>query len=342
MTVGSASEWRKPTEHHSTSLKPIRRPLCKASVLKRGLIFVVALILVGCDGETPGTKAVVATVNGQAIAESDFQEAFARRKSALDSNLLAKPGVKEALQRRVLDELIARRLLLQEAVRREVSPSQEAVEQRLAELSQGYAPSDYEAMLKEQGLSPDVFRAKVAEDLTMELLMEKVLGETEPPKTEEVEAYYREHVSQMHRPVRARALHLVVAKAEEAGRLREDILKGADFAELARRHSLGPEAAKNGELGWRSPGEMPEAFDEAIFALKPGEVSPVVSSPYGFHLFKLLEVKESGVPSLEEARPAIVVQLKAGAREAKQRMWLEELQAKANIVVYRKAQEVSK
>jgi parvulin-like peptidyl-prolyl isomerase len=297
------------------------------------------MALMGCGSETPGTRSVVATVDGRAIMEGEFQEAFDRRKAVLDESLLAKPDVQEALKRRVLEELIARRLLLQEADRRGVSPPPEAVEQRLAELSQGYTPNDYEAMLKEQGLSPEFFRARVTEDLTIELLMEKALGEPKTPKPAEVEAYYQEHVSEMHRPVRARALHLVVTTAEEAGKLRESVLKGADFAELARRHSIGPEAVKDGELGWRSPGEMPEAFDEAIFALQPGQVSPVVSSPYGFHLFKLLEVRESGVPSLEEARPAIIARLKNEAREAQQRLWLEGLQAKADIVVHGTAQE---
>lgn len=293
----------------------------------------LALVLLGCGTEAPGPRTVVAKVNGQAITREEFKKALARRETSLDEELLGKPGVREALARQVLEELMTRRLLLQEAARQGTAASAAEVERRVAELSEGYGPREYEAMLKEIGLSSASFRAMVADDLAIERLQDKALGETGEPEAEEVEAFYREHVQELHRPVRARALHIMVASAEEASRLREEILDGADFAQVAKEHSLGPEAARNGSLGWRSPGEMPEAFDDAIFALKPGQVSPVVSSPYGYHLFKLIEVRESGVPSLEEARPAIVAALKAKERDKRYRRWLENLRAGAEVVV---------
>jgi parvulin-like peptidyl-prolyl isomerase len=314
-------------------LKDTEKLFKGATAFKRGLIFLIALTFLGCGSEATSSRDAVARVNGQAISRGELQKALAPREASLDEELLAKPGVKEALARQVLDELITRRLLMQEAARRGVFVSGEAIEGRIAGLSEGYSPQEFEAMLKERGLSLDSFRAGLAEDLAIEALLEEALGEAEEPDPQVLEAYYREHVQELHLPLRARALHIMVASAEEADRLRQEILNGADFAEMAGRHSLGPEAGKEGELGWRSPGEMPEAFDEAIFSLKPGQISPVVSSPYGYHLFKLLEVKESGVLSLEEARAGIAAGLKAQDRDVRYRQWLETLRAKADVVM---------
>lgn len=343
MTVGFQSRRHGACGRRTLSFKQFQSLLFRmATGLKRGLICLAALALLGCGSQGSGSGAVAASVNGQAITEGEFQQALARRKAALGEKPPVAPGAESALEHRVLEELIVRRLLLQEAARRGVSASADEVERRIQELSGSYDPDEYQAILREQGLTPDSFRAMVAEDLTMELLMEQAAGQIEAPGQEEVEAYFREHAEGLRRPFRARALHLVVASAEDAARLREAILKGEDFAEVARRHSLGPEADQNGDLGWRSPGELPEAFDDAIFSLKAGEVSPVVASPFGYHLFKLLEVKESGTPSLDEARPYIVAQLKEEAREARQQRWLEELRAKAEVVVSRKVQEESR
>ncbi|MFQ6672279.1 MAG: peptidyl-prolyl cis-trans isomerase, partial [Candidatus Tectimicrobiota bacterium] len=296
--------------------------------------------LVGCDSSSFRGRAVVAAVNGEVITAEALERALALRRDNLAQELAERPEVLRAVEEGVLEELITRRLLLQEAARRGVSISREAVERRLTTLSEGYTLADYEAMLTERGLSLESFRARLSEDLTIERLLDEVLGTAEPPRPEVVEAYYRDHQGDLRRPVRVRTLHLVVSTAEEAWDLREAILAGRDFAETARRHSLGPEAVRDGELGWVSPGQMPEAFDEVIFGLKPGEVSPVVASPYGYHLFKLVEVESEGLPTLEEARPAIVARLGAEARQARYRQWVADLRLRADVVVHRRGGEV--
>ena len=298
------------------------------------MILVIFLAAAGCDASAPSPRAVVATVNGEAITAEVFERTLALRMAALAEELVAEPGGRRALKKRVLEELVTRRLLLQEAARRSVVPSPGDVERRVAELSEGFTQEEYAAMLAEKGSSSEDFRSRVTEDLTIERLLEEVLEEPEAAKPEAVEAYYREHLADLQRPIRARTLHLVVADAQKAERLRKDILAGGDFAELARQHSLGPEAARNGELGWVSPGQLPEAFDEAIFALKVGEVSPVVTSPYGYHLFKLLALKPAGIQTLAEARPTIVSRMGGELREARYRRWMAERRKRATVVIH--------
>jgi len=334
MTVGYPNKYQERTKRKGSSRRRRNASSDVETSLKRWLICVLVLALAGCDSGSVEPRGAVATVSGQEITAEAFEEALTLRRANLAPELLARPEVQWALEERVLEDLITRHLLLQEAARRGISSSQEAVERRLKVLAEGYSSAEYEAMLAERGHSLQSFRASLAEDLAIERLLEEVVGRPEPPKPGVVKTYYMSHKGELHRPVRARTLHLVVSTADEAKSVREAILAGGDFAETARRRSLGPEAVRNGELGWVSPGQMPEAFDEAIFSLQPGEVSPVVASPYGYHLFKLVEMVPAGVPSLEEARSEIVALLGGEAHEARYRQWVAELRARTTVIVH--------
>ena len=104
----------------------------------------------------------------------------------------------------------------------------------------------------------------------------------------------------------------------------EEILKeargGADFGELAKRHSKGETAAQGGDMGFVGRGQLVEALDAALFALEENEVSDIVESPVGWHLLKAVEKQEAGVMALDEVREDIVKALKrerGGARAAR-------------------------
>ncbi|MBK8016361.1 MAG: peptidylprolyl isomerase [Betaproteobacteria bacterium] len=87
-------------------------------------------------------------------------------------------------------------------------------------------------------------------------------------------------------------LNEIVAEDEAKRRLeaiREKVVAGGDFAEFARAQSEDSSAARGGDLGWLSPGDTVPEFEQAMAALKPGEVSPPVQSPFGWHLIQVLQ-----------------------------------------------------
>jgi peptidyl-prolyl cis-trans isomerase SurA len=84
------------------------------------------------------------------------------------------------------------------------------------------------------------------------------------------------------------------AKTELAEQLARQASEGADFADLARQHSEAPEALQGGSLGWRPPDRLPELFVGAVAKLQAGQVAPVVKSPAGLHVLKLLDKRSQG------------------------------------------------
>ncbi|MCE9678280.1 peptidylprolyl isomerase [Shewanella sp. AS1] len=91
--------------------------------------------------------------------------------------------------------------------------------------------------------------------------------------------------------VQATARHLLVSSEEQCQQLKQQILEGADFAELAKAHSSCPSGAQGGELGSFGPGMMVREFDEVVFSAPLNEVQGPVKTQFGYHL---LEVTSRG------------------------------------------------
>ena len=99
------------------------------------------------------------------------------------------------------------------------------------------------------------------------------------------------------------------AARKKAEALRERAIAGTDFAALAAENSDDTaSAAKGGDLGYNAKGRMVQAFDDAQFALEPGEISEVVETPFGFHVIKVEAVREGDVPK-EDAKRELAARL---------------------------------
>ena len=124
---------------------------------------------------------------------------------------------------------------------------------------------------------------------------------------EEVERYFREHGDEYKYEYRVR--HILVNTLEEAEEARK-LLKNNQFAWVANRYSVDSMAKHGGDLGYLTKGNMIPEFETVIFDLKPDEVSRIVESDFGFHLIKMVGMREARVKvSLDEVRERIMSQL---------------------------------
>lgn len=157
----------------------------------------------------------------------------------------------------------------------------------------------------------------------------ETLGRQVEVSEEEVRAQYRANQERYRRQEAREAAHILIEvpgdaseqavreARRQAERLRERIAGGADFAALARQYSDDTgSAAQGGELGYIARGTMAEAFEQALFSLEePGAVSEPVRTRYGFHLVKLLDVREPAAKSFAEARAEIERELRTRRAE---------------------------
>ena len=88
--------------------------------------------------------------------------------------------------------------------------------------------------------------------------------------------------------MKACAIHILVKTNDEALKLKAQLDKGADFAKLAKKHSLCPSGKKGGDLGEFKPGQMVKAFDNVVFKKPILVVHGPVKTQFGFHLIKTI------------------------------------------------------
>lgn len=151
----------------------------------------------------------------------------------------------------------------------------------------------------------------------------KLYGEKVEIKPEEIEKIYRLNEDRFMQKERVRARHILMEvkggqgdRAEEEARKRAEeirgrIEKGEDFSQLAKRFSQDTaSASQGGDLGYFERGQMMKTFEEVAFSLQPGEVSPVVRTPRGFHIIKLEDVQEERPEPLEKVRGVIDEELR--------------------------------
>ncbi|MFV1439799.1 MULTISPECIES: peptidylprolyl isomerase [unclassified Phaeobacter] len=111
------------------------------------------------------------------------------------------------------------------------------------------------------------------------------------------------------------ASHILVESKEDAAEIRAELEAGADFATLARERSTGPSGPNGGELGWFGKGRMVPEFEEAVLAMRTGDVSEPVQTQFGWHVIKLNERRTSAAPTFDEVREELAAQMRQDAVE---------------------------
>jgi peptidyl-prolyl cis-trans isomerase C len=148
----------------------------------------------------------------------------------------------------------------------------------------------------------------------------------------EIGAYFAAHEREYLNEYRVS--QIIVGTAEDAARAQE-LLATRSFEWVANRHSIDAGARRGGDLGYLTKGNMIPELEAVIFSMQPGEVSGVIKSDFGYHIFKLVDVREALVTiGLEDVRDQIMNTLMLEKRTRAYRELLDSLRAGA-VVVYR-------
>lgn len=130
---------------------------------------------------------------------------------------------------------------------------------------------------------------------------------------------------------------------KKAKTVREQIAGGADFAEMAKKHSTDGTAQNGGELGFFTKGQMVPEFEKAAFETKPGEISEVIKTQFGFHIVKVNEYVAEKNPVLEEVRDRIAANIEGQKSKSSFRTYVfdtyKDIVSKSNITAYNQAAE---
>ncbi len=279
----------------------------------------VALILLtaGAIGCLPGRpeQRWVAQIDGEVIR-------YAELERLVEGRLEANPALRrEDVVGEELQQLVSDQLVLNRARELEVKIHDAEVERRIRAIhGDDFSGSDPTYV-------EEVRRQMILERTPLlDLVRRLSLSESA------LQLHYEEHRGSYRKPAQVQIRQIVVEDLSAAERLRTVLADGADFPALAAEYSLAPEAGEGGLLPPFAQGELPEVFDQA-FELKGEELSRVIESPYGFHIFRLESKVPPHEPEFGEVRDQIAFELQEKRLGELQRDWLRGLRRRAEIRV---------
>lgn len=259
-------------------------------------------------------KSTIALVNGDKISKDDYKAEMGFYGAMLASRQNLKNSI---VQMMVQDKLISDDM---KANKIEVS-DKEVNEAFLNSVKQFGGQEQFDKMLDDYNMDVEKFKETVKKDLMYKKHREWF--EKEHPITdEEIKQYYEDNKDQF---AKRDASHILVEDEKTAKEVKEKLDKGEDFAKLAKEYSKDTANAENGgNLGEFSKGQMVKEFEDAVFALKEGEISEPIKTQFGYHIIKLNKVADS----VEDNKDAITKAL----NDKKYADYIKELNEKGNVV----------
>lgn len=287
---------------------------------------------------------IVAMVNGEPIHELDVNETA--KLMLLQTGQSDQMSYQDsAIQRQSLDQFISNTLLKQEVVKHIIEVKEEEIENAIRIVERRLPPGEtLESTLQNQNLTMRKFRDNLVLELKVQKLVQnEVLSQVTEIDTAEAKKFYEENPMKFTRPMKAHARHILIrmdkdASEEKVNNARQKaqsiltrIKQGEDFVELAKNFSEDPTGRKGGDLGFFSKGDMVPEFDEQVFLLKPGEVSELVRTKFGFHIIKVEEFKDSEQTPYEKVEKNIIAYLKQMKSQESFDNYIQKLKQKAKI-----------
>ncbi len=248
-------------------------------VIRFSIVTISMIALFGCTSKNgePAKKSepkgqVLADVNGGIITTEDFKKEVEILPPYLKPMTATPEGRKE-----MLDSMIVRELVMQEAKKSGIDKSQEVLD-RLEDL-------------KKRVIIETYWKQKVEEQAKI--------------SDADLQKFYDENKDKFRSGDQVRASHILLKTEKEAQDVLAQLKAGGNFEDLARKYSVDPAGSKGGDLGWFGKGSMIPEFEKVAFSLKQGETSGIVKTKFGYHIIKLTGKRAAGILPLAEVKDQI-------------------------------------
>jgi len=296
---------------------------CVACILTLCFIF-------ACDKINIFSPPYVATVNGAKIYLEDYQLRLNQKKALLTKDISDQPDYIKRFEEEVLDGMITEKIMDLRAKELNISVSAAELEDKIKEIKKDYG-KDFFNVLAQENIKYEHWK----EDLKKEMLLQKLIAmdvnANIKVSEDEAEDYFNEYRNNYKTESRIRVAQIVVRDLAMAKKIEARLNAGEDFASVAAKVSIGPEAHRGGDLGFITRQIMPEPLDKTIFNLPVNKISPIVQSYYGFHIFKVPESQPAKIGNFTDIKEEIIADIRSQKEAAAFVNWLEALKIKAVI-----------
>jgi peptidyl-prolyl cis-trans isomerase C len=262
------------------------------------IIFIIPSFLWAADD----ASMILATIGSEKITMADFKQEVNSLPPQY-RQMAADP----AIQKEFLDTLVTRNIIYQEGVRQKMGEN---------------------PMVKKQ---IDAFRKKL---VVAAILDQEVNRKIKDVSDAELKTYYDKNLKKFQQPRQVKARHILIKDQKQAEEIRQRLLKGEDFATLAKEFSTCPSKTKGGDLGFFTKDQMVKEFSDVAFSLKPKEISPVVKTQFGYHIILVDEIKEGKQQSFDEVKDKLGDKIRAERKNQYFKEYVDGLKKQTKVTTY--------
>lgn len=304
--------------------------------VRTGAMFCLLLLLAACgsDEETSAQTSDVQYAMGEPLSDASlavvvtsefgadtlFTQAFEEQVqfAAMQFGILGNAEETRRLRKGLVEEFVLlEHLVFGEADRLGLTAAEEAVEERIRQIVAQFPDEEtFRQALAGDNLTEEGLREQIGNDITQRAMFDRFATNAEEPEPDEIVAFSESRAEE----VRASHILFIPPPSATAGQkdstlhkaeaVLDSIRAGADFEEMAQRHSQGPSGPGGGDLGFFSRGDMVEPFEQAAYALRDsGDVTTEpVETNFGYHLIKLTGRRAAALMDSSEARQMMLQQ----------------------------------
>jgi peptidyl-prolyl cis-trans isomerase C len=319
------------------------------------LLFILSSISVGQEAASPTsespaqsdtTSLVVLRISGKPVTERQVLNMIDDVARQMNLSLEKLRQRNALLFKDALNNLITLTLLKDQIVKQNIIVDPVAIEQQVTKIMKQYpTPEAFRKALAAQGISESELKKNLEESIGLQRVIDGIFKNIPPITDADIEKFYNDNPDKFGLPERIHAAHILIrvpsgSTPEQKSAIQkrlEGILADIEantitFEDAAAKYSQDPASApKGGDIGTFARGNMVKPFEEAAFGTKPGNISMIVETPYGYHIVKTLEMKPAGKSTLIEAQNAIKQYLEQNAKQTARQKYVDELRSKATI-----------
>ena len=297
------------------------------------------------EAAKPAPDHPLVKVNGTAITQLEVDRAV---KVMLAQSQVKQPLPPETMKQAetaAIEQLTAAEILYQEAAKLAIPDLDKQITEKVAQNRAKFkSETEFLDALKGIDMTPQDMQEFTRKDIVINNFIEKKFAANAAATEAESRKFYDENLDQYFKqPETVRASHILISADEKATpeerkkakEKAEALLKrlkaGEDFAALAKAESVCPSSTQGGDLGTFGRGQMVGPFEDSVFALKPGEVSGLVETQFGYHIIKLVEKQEQKTEKFEDVKDKIANFLKGQKVQQELSSFMDELKKSAKI-----------
>ncbi len=304
----------------------------RAAGLRAAFLLALAIGVFGANGcKRTGGQDAVAQAGDRSITVRQYSDALKRLMPPGQDG--AKEDISE-LKKELINQLIEEELIIAEAGRAGITVDSRELAQEVEGLKKEYGDETFKEAVGERYGNIDNWKEEIRRKLLIKKTVDQLIGRKAGQSVTEKDAreYYLKHMEDYDVQEQAHARMIVAASEDEARKIRKGLNAG-NFAAVAEEVSLSPERKNGGDLGYFARGDMPKEFEDVVFKLKTGEISPVVKTEYGYHIFLLEGRRSARRLKFEEVKDRIMERLRSEKEDEDLSAWIKSLKKNTKITV---------